>query len=115
MVGSLGSGRREMHTRMVASAELRARSTGHLFMVSVGVACGLAGALGAVAFRFLIRFFQAAFFEGLAGVQGLFEEGLLAEAHDPLAIARSIEWYWRLLLPAIGGLIVGPLIKWCAR
>ena len=115
MMGPLGSRRREMHTRMVASAELRARSTGHLFMVSVGVACGVAGALGAVAFRFLIRFIQAVFFEGLAGVQGLFEEGLLAETHDPLAIARSIEWYWRLLLPAIGGLIVGPLIYVFAR
>jgi hypothetical protein len=100
---------------MVASTELRARSTGHLFMVSVGVACGVAGALGAVAFRFLIRFVQAVFFEGLAGVQGLFEEGLLAETHDPLDIARSIEWYWRLLLPAIGGLIVGPLIYLFAR
>ncbi|MDH3211110.1 MAG: chloride channel protein [Myxococcales bacterium] len=100
---------------MAATAKPRVRTTGHLFMVSVAVACGIAGALGAVAFRFLIQFFQAGFFEGLAGVRDLFAKGLLAEAHDPLAVANGIEWYWRLLLPAIGGLIVGPLIYVFAR
>ena len=80
----------------------RARPTGHLFMVLVATACGLAGALGAVVFRFLIRFVQATFFEGVAGIRGLFAEGVLAEASDPLAIATGLEWYWRLLIPAAG-------------
>ncbi|MEE9608439.1 MAG: chloride channel protein [Myxococcota bacterium] len=84
-------------------------------MVLVAVGCGLAGALGAVLFRFLIAFVQAAFFEGVAGVEALFEQGLLAEGSDPLTIAREVEWYWRLLLPAAGGLIVGPLIYFFAR
>ena len=84
-------------------------------MVTVAVACGLAGALGAIVFRFLIRFMQAAFFEGAEGIAGLFEEGLLAETSDPLAVARSLAWYWRLLIPAAGGLIVGPLIYFFAR
>jgi CIC family chloride channel protein len=84
-------------------------------MVLVGIACGLAGALGAVVFRFLIRFVQATFFGGLEGLETLFEEGLLAEADDPLALASALDWYWRLLLPAIGGLIVGPLIYFYAR
>jgi CIC family chloride channel protein len=84
-------------------------------MVGVATACGLAGAIGAVLFRFLIRFVQVVFFEGLEGLEELFQEGLLAEGSDPLEVARSLDWYWRLLLPAAGGLIVGPLIYWFAR
>jgi len=84
-------------------------------MVAVAVACGLAGALGAVIFRLLIRTVQALFFEGADGMEGLVEEGLLAEASDPLAIARELDWWWRLLIPAAGGLIVGPLIYFFAR
>lgn len=59
-------------------------------MVMVAVACGLAGALGAVVFRFMIRFVQALFFEGPAGLTALFEEGVLAEAQDPLADRKSV-------------------------
>jgi len=84
-------------------------------MVLVAVACGVAGASGAIVFRFLIRFFQALFFEGLDAVEGLFEEGVLGETQDPLAVARQLEWYWRALIPAAGGLIVGPLIYFLAR
>jgi CIC family chloride channel protein len=84
-------------------------------MVLVAVACGLAGALGAVLFRFMIRTVQAAFFEGVAGLQALLQEGLLAEASDPLAAAQGIDWYWRLLIPAAGGLVVGPLVYFFAR
>ena len=95
--------------------QMRARSTGHLFMVLVATACGLAGALGAVIFRFLIRLVQASFFEGVDGLANLFEEGVLAEAHDPLGVARELHWGWRLAIPAMGGLIVGPLIYFFAR
>jgi len=84
-------------------------------MVAVAVACGLAGALGAVIFRLMIRSVQALFFEGAEGMQGLVEEGLLAEASDPLSIALQLDWWWRLLIPAAGGLIVGPLIYFFAR
>jgi CIC family chloride channel protein len=84
-------------------------------MVAIAITCGLAGALGAVVFRFLIRFVQALFFEGSEGLANLFEESLLAEAQDPLAAARELDWYWRLVLPAAGGLIVGPLIYFFAR
>ncbi len=84
-------------------------------MVAVAVSCGIAGALGAVIFRFMIRFVQVAFFEGTSGIETLLDDGLLAEGHDPLEIARGVEWYWRLLIPALGGLIVGPLIYKFAR
>jgi CIC family chloride channel protein len=84
-------------------------------MVLVAVACGLTGALGAVIFRFLIRFVQALFFEGAEGITALFEEGVLAEAQDPLEVARELPGYWRVAIPAAGGLIVGPLIYFFAR
>ena len=79
-------------------------------MVLVAIAVGLFGAAGAIAFRLLIRFVQASFFEGAEGLTHLVEEGLLAEATDPLAAAGALPWYWRLAIPTIGGLLVGPLI-----
>lgn len=100
---------------MVTTENLRSRTTGHLLMVSVAVACGITGALGAVVFRFMIRLVQAAFFEGASGIESLFDGDLLGEGHNPLAIARGVEWYWRLMIPALGGLIVGPLIYVFAR
>ena len=84
-------------------------------MVLVAVACGLAGAIGAVAFRLLIRTVQALLFEGGDGVSAMFAEGLAAEASDPLEVARSLPWYWCVAIPALGGAFVGPLIYFLAR
>ena len=79
------------------------------------IACGLAGALGAVAFRSLIRLVQSAFFEGSEGLTQLVSEGVLGETQDPLEAARQLAWYWRIAIPALGGLIVGPVIYYFAR
>ena len=84
-------------------------------MVLVAIACGLAGALGAVAFRSLIRLVQSAFFEGSEGLTQLVSEGVLGETQDPLEAARQLAWYWRIAIPALGGLIVGPVIYYFAR
>lgn len=84
-------------------------------MVAAAIAVGLAGALGAVLFRLLIRTVQAIAFGGMDGLQVMASEGLLAEAHDPLAATLALPWYWRLAIPAVGGLIVGPLIYFFAR
>ena len=91
------------------------RRGGHLFSVGVAIACGLAGAAGAVIFRLLIRLFQGAFFEGAEGVTEVLEEGLLAEAVDPREIARALSWQRVIWVPALGGLIVGPLVYFFAR
>jgi CIC family chloride channel protein len=87
---------------------------GHLFMVVMAVFVGLAGAFGAVVFRLMIRSVQAVAFGGAEGVGEMLDEGLLAEANDPLQIARTLPWYWMIAIPAIGGLIVGPLIHFFA-
>jgi len=84
-------------------------------MVVAAVSVGLAGAAGAVLFRLLIRTVQALAFGGIDGLSALASEGIGAEAHDPLAQTMALEWYWRLAIPATGGLIVGPLIYFFAR
>lgn len=84
-------------------------------MVLVAVACGIGGAFAAIVFRILIRLSTGAFFGGPAGVQGVFAEGWIADAHDPLAVARNLPWYVMVAIPALGGLIVGPLIQLFAK
>ena len=84
-------------------------------MVAAAVFVGLAGAFAAVAFRLLIRIIQGAAFGGAEGLTVLMEEGLLAEASDPVQLAVDLEWYWKLAIPAAGGAIVGPVIYFFAR
>ena len=91
------------------------RRGGHLFMVAAAIFVGVAGALGAVAFRLLIRTVQAVAFDGTDGIAALLEEGLTAETRDPVDVIETLPFYWRILIPAIGGLIVGPLIYFFAR
>jgi len=67
----------------------------HLFMVVVAVICGLGGGYGAVALRWLIALIQRSFFGPGAHV---------------LEIVEHISWPWRLAAPAVGGLLVGPLV-----
>jgi CIC family chloride channel protein len=84
-------------------------------MVLVAISCGLAGAFGAIVFRLMIRLFQGLFFGGLEGVSAVFRKGLLVEAGDPLAVAQTLSWPLVLAIPALGGLIVGPLVQFFAR
>lgn len=66
---------------------------GFLLAVLVGVVAGL----GAVAFRWLIQTFEALFFGGGAEVLGFLGP------------------YYVILVPAVGGLLVGPMIYFLAR
>lgn len=73
---------------------------GHVFMVLVAILCGLGGGGGAVALRALILFIQGLFFG-----RGL----------HPLGLFEQATWSWRMVAPAMGGLVVGPLVYFCAR
>ena len=84
-------------------------------MVLVAISCGLAGAFGAIVFRLMIRLFQGLFFGGLEGAAAVFKKGFLVESGDPLAVALTLSWPVLLLIPAVGGLIVGPLVYFFAR
>ena len=101
-----------MNARSFTSLRLRG---GHAFMTLAAVGCGVAGAAGAILFRFLIRWFQALYFEGLAGARAVLETGLLPDVQDPLAQAHALPWWNLALLPALGGLVVGPLLWRFAR
>jgi CIC family chloride channel protein len=75
------------------------QQTEHLFMIVCAVLIGLIAGYGAVGIRWLIETISHLAFPG--------EVSFL----DRVAM---IPWYWKILIPAIGGLIVGPLIYFFA-
>ena len=78
----------------------RLRTTEHTFMVLTAVVIGVLGGFGAIFFRFAIRLFQGAFF---------------GTWHYSLDYVLPLPWYIKLLAPAAGGLIVGPIVYYFAR
>ena len=72
----------------------------HTIMALLGIIVGLAGGLGAVGFRYLIRFFQTLAYGSQA---------------DLLELVINMPWYYRVAIPAIGGLVVGPMVYFFAR
>ena len=76
------------------------RANEHTIMAFLGIIVGLAGGFGAVGFRHLISFFQSLAYGG---------------KNDLLELVINLPWYYRAAVPAIGGLIVGPLVYFFAR
>ncbi|MGD9237445.1 MAG: chloride channel protein, partial [Desulfobacterales bacterium] len=72
----------------------------HTIMALLGVVVGLFGGFGAVGFRYLIDFFQTLAYGG---------------KQDLLELVVNLPWYYRVMVPAVGGLIVGPLVYFFAR
>jgi CIC family chloride channel protein len=72
----------------------------HTIMAVLAVIVGLAGGFGAVGFRYLINFFQTLAY---------------GDENDFLELVVNLPWYYRVAIPAIGGLIVGPLVYFFAR
>ena len=69
-------------------------------MAVLAAIVGLAGGFGAIGFRYLIRVFQAVSY----GSDG-----------NLLELASSTPWYFRIWIPALGGLVVGPVVYFLAR
>ncbi len=76
------------------------RANEHTIMAFLGIIVGLAGGFGAVGFRHLISFFQTLAYGG---------------ENDLLELVINLPWYYRVAVPAIGGLVVGPLVYFFAR
>jgi len=76
------------------------RTNEHTIMAVMAVIVGLAGGFGAVGFRYLIRVIQAIAY------------GSSAELLD---VVKTIPWYVKVWIPALGGLFVGPLVYFLAR
>ncbi|MBW2467801.1 MAG: chloride channel protein [Deltaproteobacteria bacterium] len=72
----------------------------HTIMVLLGIIVGVVGGYGAVGFRHLINFIQSIAYGSPA---------------ELLEAVRSVPWHMRIAVPAIGGLIVGPIVYFFAR
>jgi len=76
------------------------RKSEYTVTITLAIFIGLLGGFGAIGFRLLIQAFQGAFY---------------GSGTDLLIIVSSIPWYWKIVIPAIGGAVVGPLIFFLAR
>jgi len=76
------------------------RKSEYTVTITLAIFIGLLGGFGAIGFRLLIRAFQSI---------------LYGPGPDLLYIVLSIPWYWKILIPAIGGSVVGPLVFFLAR
>ncbi len=74
--------------------------TGGLMMPGLGMVIGLLGGLGAVAFRYLIGFFQTL---------------LYGSGSDLATVVQGLPWWKVVLGPAVGGAFLGPLVYFFAR
>lgn len=81
--------------RLSVSIE-RFKLTENLFMIVVAVIIGVAAGFGAVGIRMLIEWINHLSWG--------------AGEHSLLEGIKSTPWYWKIGIPALGGLIVGPLI-----
>ncbi len=71
----------------------------HIRLTLLAVLIGIAGGLASVAFKAMIQFFQDQFWR----------------APDIISSVSSQPWYTTLLIPALGGLIISPIIYYGAR
>jgi CIC family chloride channel protein len=69
-------------------------------MALMATIVGLAGGIGAIGFRYLIDLFQSVTY----GAKG-----------DLLEVATATPWYWKIWIPALGGMVVGPVVYFLAR
>jgi len=72
----------------------------HSIMAVLAVIVGVAGGFGAVGFRLLINFFQTIAY---------------GSPTELLALVKTIPWHIKVWIPALGGLVVGPLVYFMAR
>ncbi len=77
----------------------RLRLTEHTFMIIIAIVIGVLAGLAAIGIRALIQVISNISFTG---------EGNLLEN------IMSTSWYWIIIIPIIGGLIVGPIIHFFA-
>ena len=75
-------------------------SSENVIMAVLATIVGLAGGFGAIGFRHLIDLFQTLTY----GAKG-----------DLLEVVTATPWYWKVWVPALGGMVVGPLVYFLAR
>lgn len=78
----------------------RLKMAEHTFMVILAVFVGLITGYGALGLRYLIHLIQVASTQHLAYT---------------LSMVDHLPWYQKLLMPAIGGLLVGPIVTFLSK
>ncbi|MGD8262921.1 MAG: chloride channel protein [Desulfobacterales bacterium] len=76
------------------------KSNEHTIMAVLAVVVGLAGGFGAVGFRYLINFFQSLAY---------------GSSKELLGVVSALPWYHKVWIPALGGMVVGPVVYFLAR
>ncbi len=71
----------------------------HIRLTLIACVIGVAAGLASILFKIMIEFFQ----------------GLFWRSSSIISAASSQGWYWTLLIPAVGGLFIGPLIYYGAK
>lgn len=77
----------------------KAKMTEHTFVVLVAILIGLLGGYGAVLIHHAIRFFQHGFWQGEFNLDTI----------------KNVPWYLKVIVPTIGGLVVGLVIRYIAK
>ena len=78
----------------------RIKTNEHTIMAVLAVIVGITAGFGAIGFRYLIEFFQYIAYGDTA---------------ELLEVVDSIPWNIKIWIPALGGLVVGPLVYFMAR
>lgn len=77
----------------------KAKMTEHTFVLLIAVLIGLLGGYGAVLIQFAIKGFQK----------------LLWRGNFNLETINAVSWYWKIIIPMIGGIVVGLIIRFAAK
>lgn len=83
----------------IASLGARTRLSEHTFVILLAILIGLFGGYGAVVIQYSIHFFQEIFWGGDFNLKTI----------------SDIKWYWKILIPAMGGIVVGLVIRFWSK
>jgi CIC family chloride channel protein len=76
------------------------RTREHSIVAILAVIVGIGGGLGVVGFRYLF---------------GLFQSFTYGSSDNLFDVVRSMPWFVRIAIPAVGGLVIGPMIYYFAK
>ena len=86
-------------SKTVSHYVFKAKMREHSFVLIIAVIIGLLAGFGAVGIQKLIKFFQKLFWQGDYSLEFLI----------------NVAWYWKLIIPMSGGIIVGLIIRYFAK
>jgi len=87
-------------SQKIAHALSKWRLHQHVYLSLLAILIGILGGYGALLFRYAIKVAQYCFYQN---------------THDVLSFAHTLPVYLIIGLPALGGLVVGPIIYFGAR